>query len=217
MFNEKECKKSLKVKCSNFIIDGCVTLESSMNIFPKTKYLIFNSLFRFIIILSLIFINILLKRAPKSCSKRQIVKKIESLKEAKLKSSLTAYKETPELTNKYWCPSSFGAKSKIVNSNDPSLNAFLTQVAKKLFKYFIYFLKTVSNKPMKLFSQTDKFIIRRNLNYVVIMLSLLFTVFIVQGTIRAARKKNLYYTQVLYFYLKNFLIALFNYFSFFFK
>ena len=38
-----------------------------------------------------------------------------------------AYKETPEFTHQYWCPSL--TKAKINYKKDPNLNAYLTEVS----------------------------------------------------------------------------------------
>lgn len=39
-YSDIDCKDKIAKDCSNFIIDGCVTLESSMPIFPKTKFVL---------------------------------------------------------------------------------------------------------------------------------------------------------------------------------
>jgi len=104
-------------------------------------------------------------RSPKTCSKKKTNANLN-----KLTTQLSAYKETPDLTTQYWCPSSFGAKTKIKTTNNPSLNAFLTK--------------------------KDKLIINYNLEFIILCLCVLFTALLINGTLKAARMRSQYYAQI---------------------
>lgn len=103
----EDCNRNLLLKqtCSHYIISGCVTLTSTLDMFPRT-------------------IPPRKCKVPRGIAKKQI--------ETSHQAHFLAYKETPEFTHQYWCPSL--TKAKINYKKDPNLNAYLTQIDRHLIK-----------------------------------------------------------------------------------
>ena len=80
------------------------------------------------------------------------------------------------LIKRYWCPATYGAKSIIKNTADPSLTVFL--------------------------NDKDKYLICQNLVYMILGLSTVITIIIVYGALDMRKKKQVY-TQVSKFLFKN--------------
>ncbi|CAF0708139.1 unnamed protein product [Brachionus calyciflorus] len=102
---DDECTKNILLgkQCYKYTINGCLTFSGFSKLFKKTK-------------------------SPNLCQKS--FRDSEILDEKS--SSFVAYKETPEFSDQYWCPSNFGAKAKINYKVDPKLIPFLNKVDKEL-------------------------------------------------------------------------------------
>jgi hypothetical protein len=125
-------------KCFRLLVNGCMTLTGLASIFPKTN------------------------KKPEACS---FIKKSENPAKSLL---FSTYKESIELTNQFWCPSSHGAKAKIKKAVlDPKLFSYLTK--------------------------RDKEIITKNVTYILLILGLIITLSICVALFTTSKKKAQYY------------------------
>lgn len=142
---DEECTKNLLLgkECFKYTVKGCLTFTGFSKLFKKTK-------------------------SPNLCDKSFTKLEVPKLDETST-SSFSAYKGTPELSDQYWCPSTYGTKAKINYKVDTSLIPFL--------------------------NSADKELIQKNLKTCFFGLSITFTCLILVTMLKSVRKNNSYSLQ----------------------